>query len=234
MSPIIWNGRHIEAVVFDLDGTLIHTTVDFRRMRERLFTELSGRGIPSTWTDPRGTIVSNVERATEYLRSHGRGEEVANLRHAVGQLMDRTEMERVDETTPVKGALECIDSLEANGIRVGILTRGSRAYATAALRYAGLDKRIDKMICRDDHPEEEAKPNGVAMRRMAALLKVEVERCLLVGDHYIDLSCARSASSLFVGVLTGSFKNQDWETHGRPVVVESVADLPALLGIGER
>jgi phosphoglycolate phosphatase len=145
--------------------------------------------------------------------------------------MDLTEMERVDETVPVDGADACLAALEARGMRVGVLTRGSRPYAMAALRCAGLDGRFDAMVCRDDHPEEEAKPNGKAMRRIASLLDVPPERCLVVGDHLMDLTCARSVSAGFVGVLTGSFKSPDWRANGDPAVIDSVAGLPRFLGI---
>jgi phosphoglycolate phosphatase len=223
--------KGIDAVVFDLDGTLINTTVDFRRMRERLLKVLLDAGIPRTEINTEDTIINNVERATAFLRNNGRGEEERGLRNAVGRMMDLTEMEHVHETTPVDGAGECIRALERNGIKMGVLTRGSRAYATAAVRYAGLDVHRLSMICRDDHPEEEAKPNGVAMNRMSSLIGVPPERCLVVGDHFIDLTCARSASAQFLGVLTGSYKRAEWAAKGDPVIINSVAELPEFLGI---
>ncbi|MGE5379322.1 MAG: HAD family hydrolase [Candidatus Saccharibacteria bacterium] len=234
MNEVRWEGRILKAVVFDLDDTLIHTTVDFRKLRVWLFKELLSRGIPPSEIDVSDTVVNNVERASAFLRSQHRGDEEDDLRWTVGRLMDQAEMEKVSETRPVEGAKACIDALKAHGVKMGILTRGSRAYAIAALRYAGLDGRLNILICRDDHPEAEAKPNGVAMKRIAALLGTDPQECLLVGDHLIDLTCARSSSSPFVGVLTGSFKRQDWESKGCGSVIDSVADLPALLGIGKR
>ena len=232
MNPATLEGKVIEAVVLDLDGTLIHTTVDFPRMRERLLAELGTRGVPPPFIDPRDTIVSNVARAIGFLRSAGRGEEETELRQRVGRLMDLTEMEKVSETMPVEGAGACLAALKGRGLRTAVLTRGSRRYATEALRYADLDG-FDAMVCRDDHPEEEAKPNGKAMERVALLLGSSPEKCLVVGDHLIDLTCARACSAPFVGVLTGSFRREDWEANGRPRIIDSVADLPALLGIGK-
>jgi phosphoglycolate phosphatase len=230
----IAGGREIDAVVFDLDGTLIHTTVDFRRMKLRLLDELDRRGVPSTLLDPRDTIVENLDRAIEDLATRGRGAEEHDLREQVGRLMSLTEMERVSETRPVEGANACLKALKGQGLKIGLLTRGSRAYALAALSYAKIDAVFDAMVCRDDHPEEEAKPNGKAIERVAALMGTSPERCLMVGDHLMDLTCARSASAMFIGVLSGAFGQQDWASHGSPSIISNVSELPALLGFGNQ
>ena len=149
------------------------------------------------------------------------------------EVMNRTELERVAETTPVPGALECLTRLKGAGLRTGLLTRGSRNYALAALRHAGLDHSFDSMVCRDDFPEEEAKPNGKAMLRMAGMLGLLPEDCILVGDHAMDRSCALSVSSGFIGVLSGSYRKEEWSMNGCAVIIDSVAALPDLL-LGQR
>ncbi len=231
MTSLRFGDRVIEAVVFDLDGTLIHTSVDFRKMKQRLLEELTRRGVKLTLLDPQDTIVNNLDRGIKDLASRGRGAEEMDLRDEVGRLMDLTEMEKVSETRPVGGAGDCLRILEEHGLMIGLLTRGSRAYALAALRNAGLKQGFDAMVCRDDHPEEEAKPNGKAMERVASLLGIPSENCLMVGDHSMDLTCARSTSAQFVGVLTGSFDWRDWKKCDCPTVIASVDELPALLGI---
>jgi phosphoglycolate phosphatase len=219
----------IKAVVFDLDGTLIVTTVDFRKMKERLISDLVGRGVPPSLLDPKDTIVNNLVRVNGYLRSAGRESEVRELDREVGELMNSTEMERVSETVAVAGARDALREIRRMGLPVGLLTRGSRAYALAALRYSGLGTGFDAMVCRDDYPEPEAKPNGMALRRIAERLGVEAGESLLVGDHKIDLDCAQSAHAPFVGVLTGAFREEDWSRNGDALVISSVAELPRRL-----
>lgn len=219
----------IKSIVFDMDGTLIHTTVDFRKMKGALVLRLETMGVPPHLRDPRDVIATILPAAESYLISEGRDGDLPSLRTWISEVMNRTELERVEETTPVRGAREVLPLLRERGYRLGLLTRGSRAYASEALRVAGLDIGFDAVVCRDDYPETEAKPNGVAMKRMADMLGVPVEQCLLVGDHLIDLSCARSSSARFVGVLTGAFGKEDWERAECVDVVDSVLSLPDLL-----
>jgi phosphoglycolate phosphatase-like HAD superfamily hydrolase len=234
VAALKFRGSVIEAVIFDLDGTLIHTTVDFRKMKQRLIEELIRRGVSPELVDPRDTIVGNLERAITDLASRGRASEERELRYEVGRLMDLTEMERVSETRPVEGSGDCLDALRGRDLRIGILTRGSRPYALAALHQAGLEQRFDAMVCRDDHPEEEAKPNGKAMERVAAQLHTAPHKCLMVGDHLMDLACAIATSAQFIGVLTGAFSQQDWSKNGDPIIITSVAQLPGRLGIDKQ
>lgn len=222
---------NVRAVVFDMDGTIINSTVDFRKMKKGMIQELGAMGVPTSLLDPGQTIVVLISRVEAYFVSEGRGEELPRLRAWVNDLMNRTELERVEETTPVDGARDVLLLLRRRGYRLGLLTRGSRAYAVEALRVAGIDIGFDVMVCRDDYPEEEAKPNGLAMKRICQMMGTPVEECLLVGDHLIDLSCARSSASKFLGVLTGAFKEEDWGENECFDVIDSVRSLPSLLRI---
>ena len=241
MRNPIFCGKAVKGVVFDLDGTLIHTTVDFTMMKRQMIDSLLSRGIPASLLDVRHTTMENMESAITYLSAGGREEEVPEVRAMVGEMMSRTELERVSATTAVEGASECVHLLSLAGLKIGMLTRGSRAYALEALRYGGLDMGFDAMVCRDDFPEEEAKPNGKAMIRMASMLGLRPVDCLLVGDHSMDMHCARSSGAAFVGVLTGAFGMVEWSRDGCEHTISSIRQLPELLlapngevGLGDR
>ena len=226
----MFSGRPIGAVVLDFDGTLVHSTVDFSRMKLQLMAELEGRGVPKSVMDRSITVTENVGRVHSFLASSGRSGEWKAIETLFSGMMERTEMERVHLTRPVEGARETVLELRQMGLQVGLLTRGSRRYATEAIHHAGLDGIIDEMMFRDDHGEREAKPNPIALRRMAGRLEVPVEECLMVGDHSIDSTCAHGAGAAFLGVLTGSFSEEDWRRAGCRYV-DSVVDVPRVISM---
>jgi len=217
------------AVVFDLDGTLINSTVNFGLMRLRIVGGLIAHGIPASELEGGRTTADDLAKAVNYLKANGLGGKVPQLHRAMSDIMNMTEIEHVADTTPIEGAEDCLASIEGAGLAIGILTRGSRAYAQAAIHYAGLDLMTVPMICRDDFPEEEAKPNGKAMERIAGMMGLKAVDCVLVGDHGMDLSCARSVSAGFIGVLSGTFGCDDWIRAGCSVFIDSVRSLPDLL-----
>lgn len=217
--------RAIRGAIFDLDGTLVHTTVDFRLMKKRLFDVLTDEGIPLSLLDERATMSRNLFLVRQHVLDHGSADDMDRVSAAVTGSMNRTEMENVAATIAIDGALQCLRSLQEKGVRIGLLTRGSRAYAMAALHHAGITIPFQAMVCRDDHPEDEAKPNGKALKRTMALMELQPRVCIMVGDHAMDMECAASASVRFLGVLTGSFARADWERHRCRSIVDSVGVL---------
>ncbi len=230
MSP-----KRLKGVVLDFDGTLVNSAIDFRAMKEALLSELVTIGIPREALDANDTIVANLTRARRSLSETGREGEIPRIENLVNRCMSEVEMRNVGKTTAIAGAREALAALRERGYRVGLLTRGTRLYISSALRVAGFsEKDFDAIICRDDFPEQEAKPNGKAMRRVAEMLGLDIAECVMLGDHPIDLECARASGSEFVGVVSGWSNETVWREKGCGMIILSIADLPGLMAALER
>jgi len=213
-------------IVFDLDGTLIESTIDFVLMRDRVFRYLMdiGLGYALERTD---TIAKNMERVRSGVRSTGL--DLDDIEMKVEAICAEVEMMSVHQSKEVAGAGDALRALRAMGYPMALLTRGSRHYAKEALNASNLNGMLDVMICRDDHEVSEAKPHPEAMRRAAAALNLRPERCVMIGDHLMDLECALSAGSRFVAVLSGHNGRKGWEDLGVENIITSIAQLPRFL-----
>jgi phosphoglycolate phosphatase-like HAD superfamily hydrolase len=143
--------------------------------------------------------------------------------------MSEIEMQKVSETKAFPGTGKAIALLVDQGYPVAVLTRGSRQYTESALAASGLAGYFINSVCRDDHPDDEAKPNPISMARAAGKMMVKKEACLLVGDHEMDWECALSAGSGFIGVLSGATDQNTWTKLGGVTVIPDVSFLPDLL-----
>jgi phosphoglycolate phosphatase len=219
----------IKGLVFDLDGTLIHSTIDFFQMRRQTFERMRDAGIPEDMLDGTKSIAENLQVSFRYLEVRDSFEAARSLCTDAGMIMNEIEMFKVGQTKAVTGTKETVRQLIENGYPIALLTRGSRRYTEAALSASGLADYFPHTVCRDDHPDEEAKPNPIAMARAAGLMDLDKEECLLVGDHQMDLECARSAGSIFVGVLSGATDWAAWTRLGDVTVITDVSWLPSLL-----
>ncbi|KQM10777.1 hypothetical protein AOA81_00925 [Methanomassiliicoccales archaeon RumEn M2] len=213
------------AVGFDMDGTLLDTRVDYRRMTEIVLDEMKRMGVPESAIDRSGGYKFNIDSGVEWLRSNGRGADVFEVNRRVAGAARDVEMEHADKAVPFPGAVELLTALRSRGIRVGVLTRGCREYAEVALSVSGVMDLLDHVVARDDHPEEEAKPSPIAMEHLAHGLGVFPEDILFVGDHSFDRICAKESGAGFVGVLSGTYGEADWEDVGETRVIDTVADL---------
>ena len=234
MSFKINNGfrsQAVKAVVFDLDGTLIDSTIDFAEMNRAAVRALIDNGLPRDALDTKCNVNDNINRAHAYFKEHGKiGWEDA-VERDLNRVSLEVEMVNVDRTKAIPGTLDLLKLLHKNEIRTAILTRGSRKYTLRALNASGLEGEFHTIVCRDDHPLTEAKPNPIALHRVFEQLSLTNEQCMFVGDHETDHLCAKGAGTPFAAVLTG-FNGMDvWDRTRPDVVMDSIADLRGLLEV---
>ncbi len=232
MCPIISNGLRpngLRAVIFDMDGTLIRSTIDFHKMNQGVAETLLRHGLPRDILDPSGKVNESIVRAYSYFKIHSHEGWAEALERDLNRVSLEVELANVHESQEVPGTADALRYLRSKSIRTAVLTRGSRIYTEKALSAAGLDDKFEIVLCRDDHPLTEAKPNPLALRRVYEALGLTGGECLFVGDHDTDLLCAQGAGSPFAAVLTGSFSEEMWRPLNPDVIMDSVAELPRLL-----
>jgi phosphoglycolate phosphatase-like HAD superfamily hydrolase len=219
----------IRGLVFDLDGTLVHSTIDFFLMRTLTFERMRASCINENILDQKKSLANNLQACLDYLSINGSEEAAVSLLSDAGNIMNEIEMRDVGKTVAVPRVSEAICQLKDDGYAMAVLTRGSRRYTEAALRAAGLSELFEKRVCRDDYPDDEAKPNPISLSRAAGKLGMTNEECLLVGDHMMDMECARSAGSGFIGVLSGATDRPTWSSLGVVKIIPDVSFLPEFL-----
>jgi HAD superfamily hydrolase (TIGR01549 family) len=215
-----------KAIIFDLDGTLVHSSIDFSRMKREIISQFKEVGVPENFLSDDKTISNNMESARIYLLQLGQEKKLQDIEEEIERVLSEIEMEALPDVKEVMEAKETLAWIKRKGLAIGVLTRGSRKYASKVLKKTSLDSMIQFMICRDDFPWWEAKPNGLALKRLVEKLGVDPSETLLVGDHYMDLECAKSTGTEFVGVLTGSYDESGWNKEGLENIIDSIAFLP--------
>jgi HAD superfamily hydrolase (TIGR01549 family) len=214
----------LRGVVFDLDDTLILSTVDYARFKRLIIENISSKGENASLYSPDQGIVELIDRfADRMLRRGWTSEQLKASLDEFEMIMDGVEMERVHETRELEGARDVLEYLISRDIRVGILTRGCRDYAEEALRLTGLRDYVHAVECRNRSMP--AKPNPEPYWHLVEQLGLRPEETVFVGDHQLDAVCAGRAGVRFVGVLTGDLTEKALVEAGSIAVFGSVADL---------
>lgn len=197
--------RKIEAVLFDLDGTIIDTNEliieSFLHALKGIVPESFGRthiipsmGQPLTMQLQQFSGRQNVEDLTRLYREYN------HLRH--------------DEMVSLfPGVAEVIRKLHETGIRIGIVTTKMRASSIRALELLGVYKYVDTLVALDD--VQHAKPHPEPVAKAIAELKVDVTSTIMVGDSSVDIESAIAAGAVPVGVA--------WSLKGPGLLVDSGA-----------
>ena len=216
--------KMIRAVIFDLDDTLVESTVDFAKFKRLVIQRIGQFGDDSSLYRPDETIVSIVARFEDRMRNRGADENKMRAMLAeLDRIMDGVELERVSETTAIKGAIELLGYLRTKRVRIGILTRGCEEYALTAMRITGMEALVDQVECRNS--KTKAKPNPDSYLNLVRNLGVPKEETVFVGDHPIDAQCAANAGVPFLAVRTGDVPEEALRDAGSVEVFSDVRDM---------
>jgi len=191
--------NRIAAVIFDLDGTLIVSSVDFLGMRRRLLQLFSTFGVRAASLDEGMPTYEILERGLEALRRRGGTEESLRAVSAkAASIMDEVELVSAEEARVAEGAEETLRRLRDRGLRIGVLTRSCREYAERTLRRTGLRSLVDVVVARND--VENPKPHPDHALRILELLSVTPGQTVMLGDHPSDADCAQRAGIRFIAI----------------------------------
>ena len=227
-----------DAVLFDLDGTLVDSVQDIFAAVNTLLTELS---LPLRTRDEITMWVGNgartlVERAMAGSLEGFAGNSDALARHAAADAaMPRFRAIYqeicVDHTLPLVGAHEALSYSQARGLGVAIVTNKPLAPTQRIIDALGWRAFVSEVIGGDSLSvrKPDAAPLLEAMRRLGA------NTAWMVGDSANDVGAARNAGIPSIVVRGGYNHGRSVESldPAPDVILDSMADFSKLLHTAE-
>ena len=175
-----------DAVIFDMDGTLLDTESVFRTIVFDVCTEL---GFEMTDDVHRSMVGSSHERTQQLLiESYGVAFPYAMFDERCRFIM----RERSHAGVPLKpGAREFVTALRENGVPTAVATSSRNPHAQHHLGAAGLLDLFDTIVTRDDvlNPKPHPEPYLTAAGRLG----IDPTRCLALEDSHTGVRAAHAA-----------------------------------------
>ncbi|MEY4754525.1 MAG: hypothetical protein RJA44_2200 [Pseudomonadota bacterium] len=214
------SGLPLQALLFDLDGTLIDSAPDLGgagndlRARHGLAPLPLADYRPMTGAGARGLLGV----------AFGIGPEHADFEALKTEFLALYEARMTRETRVFAAMEPVLAALEARGLPWGIVTNKASRFAAPLVQALGLAQRSAVLICGDSAAR--AKPWPDPLLLAAERLGVAPARCAYVGDDLRDIQAARAAGMLSVaagwGYLGAGEPIERWNADRR-------ADLPQQL-----
>lgn len=169
-----------QAVVFDLDGTLVRLRVDWIEARRAMVAHLQ----EATGAPPADRTVWGLLRATQ-----------GPLRAEMEAILTERELRGADgaERLPAAALLRNLTHR-----RRGVVTLNARAAAERALDRTGLGLYVEVLVAREDVAR--IKPDPTPLRRCLELLETEPSHAVFVGDRERDRETAERAGTAYRSV----------------------------------
>jgi phosphoglycolate phosphatase len=219
----------VDAVILDLDGTLVDTLGDFGEALSRMLADL---GLAPIALEPIATMVG---KGSEHLL-------VSVLKHVLGQdgkALSAIELEALyrqawpsyqrhyaaingRHAQVYPGVRQALQVLGAAGLPLACVTNKPTAFAKALLRSLGLD--CFSLVFGGD-AFERRKPDPLPLLRCCAALEVAPARCLMIGDSANDAQAARAAGCPVLLVTYGYNHGQSARSVDADAWVDSLAEL---------
>jgi phosphoglycolate phosphatase len=214
------------AVIFDLDGTLIDSLPDVRHALNRL---LAAKGRRQLGRDEVATTIGHGARAMiaeAFALAGGPGPEPGHLPALVEEYLGYYKADPVRDTVLFPGALAVLQSLRADGVRLGICSNKPDVMVELVLDRLGIAHLFDGVTGGQSVPQPKPHASHLTetMRRMGA----EGLPAVMVGDSDTDVAAARNAGLPVVAVEFGYARGPVAEL-GADAVISGFAELPSVI-----
>lgn len=155
-----------KGIIFDLDGTLVQSHLDFALMRKELDC-------------PKETGI------LEYIDSLPETE----TRKLAHDIVERHEIESAQSASWMPGAEHLLEIIQQRNIPVGIVTRNTEKAVFPMIN--SLSMPVKDVITRE-HALPKPAPDGLL--QLADRWSTQPDKLIYVGDHLFDLLAAKNAS----------------------------------------
>lgn len=211
----------LQGLIFDFDGTLAELNLDFSQVRQgiKALQEefLPEHVLPKTnWP-----ILEKVDELSAIL---GRDQPWLGAEFATRcrLLITACEMEAAYKGQLFPYSLDVLDTLRSNGMSTGIITRNCSAAVRLVL--PDVQSRCHVFLARED--VFRPKPHPSHVRAVLEKLDLPPEKCLLIGDHVLDIQAARASGIRSAAVATGRLSLQELQQESPDFLNR---DLPELI-----
>jgi len=221
----------VDAVMFDLDGTLIDTVPIYYEIIDIVFAEL---GVPVV---SRETLMEAMDDGDfnwgRVLPDHMKKRKNELSKKARGIVDEIAPAMFHEQVKLIPGTEIIFNEIAVTGIKIGLVT-STPAQRMAAkmvpLSNAGLVDLLEVIVTADDVRHK--KPSAEPLIQCSQKLGIPLEKCVYVGDTRVDIRAGKAASMATVGVLTG-FDDYDALKNETPdAIIDSIAQLSEILVIG--
>jgi phosphoglycolate phosphatase len=229
MRPPIHFPLSIQAIVIDLDGTLLHSIPELAGAANLMLLEMGYAAVSQV------LLASYVGNGLNWLVKRAlTGEmhatpDAALFDHAL-PIFEKHYARLLLESRPYDGVFDGLEAMRAAGFRLGCITNKAARFTDPLLIGTGLAKYFEIVISGDTLAEK--KPHPLPLLHAADFFGVSVKQMLLIGDSQNDTHAARAAGCPVFCVPYGYNHGESVDTLDMDAVINNLSAALPLIRLG--
>lgn len=193
--------KPIKAIVWDLDGTLIHFKINSTKARKAAITILVSYGIDNKKLSIQKSILDSINTSKEIFQQCGNDpKQVSKILKEVDKEVSEIEYEAALNATMIKGIENVLIFAKKNNLKQAIFTFNKYEHAKVSLEKVNLLKFFDVIIGRDNVSNPKPHPDHLLI--ICDKLDVKPNEILVIGDNYRDIESAINVGAHSIAVHT--------------------------------
>jgi len=218
----------IEAVIFDLDGTLAHFNLDYKALRSEVRTYLISIHVPVSVLDVNESIFEMLKKAEIFVKNTSKSTEAFDeVRTRALSIAEKYEVEAATTTSLLAGAVETLKELQKMNIEMGLCTTSSKKASNYILHRFKIEGFFKTVVSREK--VKYVKPHVEQFELALKALGVNAKATLVVGDSIVDMQSAKEMKAVAVGLTTGFSTTEQLMSNGANFIITMLTDLPTLI-----
>jgi phosphoglycolate phosphatase len=203
-----------EAVIFDLDGTLLNTLDDLGNAVNRVLADMK---FPThTLDEYRGFIGDGAEKLI-YRALPEKSRDELTVRTCLKAFLEDYDTHWNVDTRPYEGIPELLDALEERALKIAVLSNKPHTTVIRCVSELLPRWRFDVVLGHSD--EAPHKPDPAGALEVTHRLHIPPEAFLYLGDSGVDMKTALAAHMFPVGVLWGFREAAELKRNGARVLI---------------
>jgi phosphoglycolate phosphatase len=219
----------IKAIVWDLDGTLIHFKIDYIRARREAIRILKKYNVPKNLLTVKGSILENVSKSREYFNSNKiyESQKITQIIDEVDHEINKIEYEAALQASHIDGIEEVLEFVEKQNLKQAIFTFNTHRNAEVSLQKVNLMKYFELIVGRDN--VENMKPHPDHLLSICKKLDVLPSEIIVIGDSSRDIEAALNVGAKSIAIKNKLFNLSKIETFQRANLIIEENEIPLKL-----
>ncbi|MFX1497126.1 MAG: HAD family hydrolase [Promethearchaeota archaeon] len=193
--------RPIKAIIWDLDGTLIHFKIDFIKARKEAIKIFIKYGVPENLLSTELKALDNVQIAKDFFKSKEFSKvKLKEIMEEANSAIAKIEYKAALKATMVKGINKVLEFVKVNHLKQAIFTYNTKENAEMSLKKVNLLHYFEMIAGRDniDNP----KPHPDHLNLICKNLSVNPLEILVIGDMERDIEAALNIGAHSILIYT--------------------------------